>query len=261
MSDDDLLPLSAEALSMLDIERDRPGVPSDVPDRVFDHLTTSIALGSPGGGGGGGAGDGGGGGAGTRGLGRRLAGLLGAAIVGGGIGAAVHARLATPFAVVAVVAVAPSASETTVALPASVSPVAPRSEADASTIAVEALPTVPSAALARATASAHATTSALDGTSDVGAKDVDLGMERALIERARMASARGDNASALAALDRHAQDFPRGRLTEEREALAIQALVQAGRLEEARGRAARFRTRFPSSVFLAAISAALGAAP
>jgi hypothetical protein len=92
-------------------------------------------------------------------------------------------------------------------------------------------------------------------------KDVSLAMERDLIDRARMALARGDGDAALDALERHATDFQGGRLVEEREALMVQALVQTGRIDAARARAARFRARFPNSVLLPAVDAAVGRAP
>ena len=83
--------------------------------------------------------------------------------------------------------------------------------------------------------------------------DVDLASERALIDRARMALARGQSSAALDAVDAHAKSYPRGRLVEEREALAIQALAQAGRTADARARADKFRATYPNSVFAGAV--------
>jgi hypothetical protein len=73
-----------------------------------------------------------------------------------------------------------------------------------------------------------------------------------------MALARGENLAALDAVKQHVREFPRGRLREEREAIAIQALAQAGETDQARARAALFREAFPTSVFLPAVEAALG---
>jgi pimeloyl-ACP methyl ester carboxylesterase len=53
---------------------------------------------------------------------------------------------------------------------------------------------------------------------------------------------------ALAALERHARRFVRGRLAEERESLRVPTLVMLGRSDEARRAAARFHARFPSSL-------------
>jgi hypothetical protein len=94
-------------------------------------------------------------------------------------------------------------------------------------------------------------------TGTLSDRDVDLSRERAIIEQARMASARQDPAGALSALSEHARIFPAGRLAEEREALAVGALVDLGRFAEARERGGRFKKRYPASVFLPAVDAVL----
>ena len=91
---------------------------------------------------------------------------------------------------------------------------------------------------------------------DASAGKDSLGAERALLEVARTALSRGDSAAAMESLDRHVQRFPAGQLTEEREALYVQALARAGRHDEARARAARFEKRFPGSVFRPVVEAA-----
>jgi hypothetical protein len=88
--------------------------------------------------------------------------------------------------------------------------------------------------------------------------DESLTRERALVETARSAVARGDGSAALQATSEHARTFPNGRLVEEREALAVQALVLAGRRDEARARAERFRQRYPNGLFLPVVDAAIG---
>jgi hypothetical protein len=88
-------------------------------------------------------------------------------------------------------------------------------------------------------------------------RDGSLAAERAVLEIARNAVGRGEGAVALRALERHAAEFPRGRLAEEREALAVQALELAGRRSEARARAEQFRSRFPKSLLRAAIAGTL----
>jgi hypothetical protein len=77
-----------------------------------------------------------------------------------------------------------------------------------------------------------------------------LSQERELVDAARTALARGLPADALAAADRHARDFPRGQLAEEREVLAITALVSLGKNAEARARRARFVRDFPNSLLV-----------
>jgi hypothetical protein len=61
----------------------------------------------------------------------------------------------------------------------------------------------------------------------------------------------------LKAADQHADLFPEGALTEEREAIAIQALLGLDKRDLARVRALRFTRRFPGSLFSPLISDAL----
>jgi hypothetical protein len=68
---------------------------------------------------------------------------------------------------------------------------------------------------------------------------------------------RRDGDAALIPLARHASGFPRGQLVEEREGMWVKALVLAGRPAAARARAESFRRRFPHSLFLPAVDAAL----
>ncbi len=67
------------------------------------------------------------------------------------------------------------------------------------------------------------------------------------IERAQTALAANDPAAAQAALRGHARAFPRGHLSEEREALAVQVLCASGRADEARRAAEAFVGRHPTS--------------
>jgi hypothetical protein len=84
-----------------------------------------------------------------------------------------------------------------------------------------------------------------------------LAAESALLDVARTALARGEPDHALAAVGRHAAQFPHGALAEEREAIAVKALAQSGRGADARARADRFRTRYPESLFSTAIDSSL----
>jgi hypothetical protein len=72
--------------------------------------------------------------------------------------------------------------------------------------------------------------------------------ELALLARARQSVAKGAYASAFTLINEHARRFPRGRLSEEREALRVTALWRTGRHAEARRAAAGFVRRFPRSV-------------
>lgn len=89
---------------------------------------------------------------------------------------------------------------------------------------------------------------------------VDPGAEFALLQRAREALAT-DPAAALRVTDEHRRTFPRGRLSEEREVLAIEALAALGRWPAARARAERFERRYPGSVHHDRLAALLATAP
>ncbi|AUX41308.1 hypothetical protein SOCE26_027180 [Sorangium cellulosum] len=73
-----------------------------------------------------------------------------------------------------------------------------------------------------------------------------VGREAKLLEQARAALTQSP-AAALAAVNQHRTEFPRGQLVAEREFLAIQVLARLGRADEARARAEAFLARFPSS--------------
>ncbi|MBL8918797.1 MAG: hypothetical protein JNJ54_08070 [Myxococcaceae bacterium] len=81
-----------------------------------------------------------------------------------------------------------------------------------------------------------------------GGRDVSLAAERALLEVARAALAKGDTVHALEALERHQREHAQGRLREEREALFIEGLRAAGRDQEAEARREKFLREFPESL-------------
>ncbi|MDC0679949.1 RNA polymerase sigma factor [Sorangium atrum] len=81
--------------------------------------------------------------------------------------------------------------------------------------------------------------------------------ESALLSSAGLALSEGKATEALEVLALHERSYPRSPRVQLREALAIQALVQAGRRADARARAERFRAAFPHAVFLPAIEAAV----
>ena len=106
-------------------------------------------------------------------------------------------------------------------------------------------PTAPSARPPTTPASAHG----------AEASPSTLARESEIIEKGRTALARGRAADALAAVDEHKRLFPRGRLGEERDELAIRALRFAGRSDEANARAKEFAKTYPSSIYLGTIEA------
>jgi hypothetical protein len=95
---------------------------------------------------------------------------------------------------------------------------------------------------------------AADGNAEAQARG-DLAAERALLSVARAALGRGDAASALAAVARHARQFPDGQLLEERESLEVRALAAHGERAAARAAAFAFERRHPDSLFLPAVRA------
>jgi hypothetical protein len=84
--------------------------------------------------------------------------------------------------------------------------------------------------------------------------------ERVLLDQARRQLASDEPARALIFLDQHGQRFARGLLSEEREAMRINVLVQLGRKDEAKARGEAFAARFPNSIMGSGVRAALKSA-
>ncbi|AKV00021.1 hypothetical protein AKJ09_06684 [Labilithrix luteola] len=166
-----------------------------------------------------------------------------ALIVGVGAG-----RLTAP-APKTIVQTVPVEIRSDVQLPA-VAPEAPApSEIQSATVTVGAIAALPSPA--PSTVVARAATNAVMAEKSSG----NLAAERRLLAVARTALGRSNGADAMASCDEHARQFPKGELAEEREAIAIQALVQSQRVDEARARANRFRQSYPKSILLPAVLA------
>ncbi len=83
--------------------------------------------------------------------------------------------------------------------------------------------------------------------------------EAIMIKRAHDALLQGSADRALALVGDHAQAYPKGALAQEREVIAIEALVALGRNSDARARAATFRAAYPASVHLTRIERLVGA--
>ena len=251
-------PIGSEIQELLDAERQRDGVSSDVHERVGRCLgqtlgVSLLALAT-----GEGVASAAGGEAATGGAaalsgkalssGKAVFGIVGL-VLGGVVGAGAqglldepHAR-ALPFAAPALVVVQLPAREQ--------APPGPEPTHAPEVAPVEVAP--PVVAVAAATVAPSASAAAAPG------RDLGLAAERALLEVARTALARGDADVALATLNRHRARFPTGRLLEERESLAIQALAMSGRKAQAQARADRFRERSPDSMMLPAINEVLDA--
>ncbi len=237
MSDPKLDPIDPGLDALLDAERGTQPRPERL-GRVWSRLEGSIATGGPGA---------------ERAPTRTLSasvrgfavhGLVGLAFVAGGVaGVGLHALLEKPPAerIVYVERPVPSAIAAARSNEASASP-----PTSAAPVAASQLPVVrPSVGRVSPPPSASSSLSA----------------ERALLDDARRALAQGDGALALSLASEHARRFAQPQLGEERETIAIQALILEGRYEEARARAARFRSASPNSLFLPAVDASLESIP
>jgi hypothetical protein len=106
----------------------------------------------------------------------------------------------------------------------------------------------------RSTLAARAITAKV-GVSEPGP---DVAGEIALLNEAQRALASGQADKALQLLDRHAREFPRGSLTEERAAARIIALCALGRVKAARAETAEFVRQSPESPLVERVRAAFG---
>jgi hypothetical protein len=254
-------PLDSELAALVDAERQCPGIPADVQARLLQRVGLAIAGG--GGGGSGGSGETGHGGAEAPGgsvptslgrfFGHRIPFGLTALALGGLAGAGLHAVLTRPAR--------PPTTVTAVAPPGTPD-LGPPARAAASAPAPAEEKLEPRRRTARpSTTRASAPAVARDPEEDVARADTELAAERALVETAQAAMARGDALAALATLERSARQFPSGRLTEERDSLRVQALVQVRRYAEARALSDRFRQKFPHSILLPVVNSALDKIP
>jgi Outer membrane lipoprotein len=151
------------------------------------------------------------------------------AAVGAGGGAAGHAWLAPPKAELVVVA---APTPTPPSDPATPVP----------SLSIERTPAIETAQAPAAPPSA--TTRPDERTHGAGS----LRAERLLVETASAALTRGDYASAIASLRKHARTFPHGELAQEREVLLVQALKASGDDAAAQQRAKDFKQKFPGSL-------------
>jgi len=234
-------PISSEWRFLVEAERSRPDAPAEARAAAQTKLAALLGpVAGLGGGEGGGTGGGTSGGAGSAikgASGITAAKALAVFAIGGLVGGGVVTAVRRPVdRVVYVERAAPAVSA--VAPPPPVP--SPKTEI------VRPAPGVP--VVPAPTASKHVA---------ARSRDTDLAAERAIIERARSALARGDGQGALVSIAQHERAFARGQLVEEREVLAVQSLVTAGRVPEATARGARFRKAFPNSLLLPLVNQAL----
>jgi hypothetical protein len=220
-------PLAAELRPLLEAERARPGPPRAVEARVFKALAHTLTAGA-----------GSGGMTGTSAAARlvvrwsrKVSLFLLGAVTGAGVHAGVQALRASR---------APPRPTLVAAMPTPPPVASPHPR-----VAVAPPPSVPSSTRPRGSAE----------------RDRALAAERRLLEVARSALGRGQPATALDSLERHARAFPHGALAEEREALRVQCLVARGDAAGARTLGARFRQLYPDSILRPTVEAALRSIP
>jgi hypothetical protein len=136
---------------------------------------------------------------------------------------------------------------------------------EAATVATAAVTRTPEAPPAASNPSPTTTTTAaasFGGDPRVGStRGSQLSAERILLDEARAAIAQGDPGRAIERLERHRRTFSQPLLGEERDAMWVQALVKAGRYDEARARASTFRRRSPDSLFSSVVDSAIDSIP
>lgn len=106
--------------------------------------------------------------------------------------------------------------------------------------------------------SSAARTAAPGARTDSGSAPTVAEDEISLLKEAR-AELAANPARALALTERHRSQFPRGTFGQEREVIAITALVRLGQSAAARERADRFRKAHPRSAYLKQLDRVLGA--
>jgi hypothetical protein len=192
--------------------------------------------------------------------------VLAAAIVGLGVGiwywATRSRETARPSAPTAALPTPAASTVGSMANP-SAPPAAPGAvEAAAQAAPTEMLVTAPRDVVAPARARTFApsrrrtspTETALATDTPAGQAGAD---EYRLLREARHALEQ-DPARALEFVNEHARRFAQGMLTQEREAIAIEALLQLHKEGQARSRAQSFFTLYPSSPYRARVERALG---
>jgi len=190
----------------------------------------------------------------------KVAAIVGAAFVAGGMSGAIGAtqwrtrgeRVLPPPAPTVAVSAAPRQPP----------PRVPSGSPDDSTVSVSDLPVAPPSSMSGPT---HPTSPSASASSDrVGT----LAREREVLDAAHAALSHGRWEEALAAVHQHETRWPHGTLEEEREVLAIRVLAASGQAAAACKRASSFRREFPTSMLGDVVSSALanakcaeGAAP
>ena len=174
--------------------------------------------------------------------------LLAGLALGGGVTAWHMQRAAEPAGITA-----PAAPPT----PPQASNEAIRMPAPGTTNSAPPAATLPPDAGAQAAMPTRRRPRATPRAREVASATYDSGVELELLRRARRVLAT-DPQRSLALTDEHAQRFGEGLFAQERELIAIEALVSDERGKDARMRAARFRARYPRSAHRERLRVLLG---
>lgn len=135
-------------------------------------------------------------------------------------------------------------------VPSAMSPVSPSASSSGPGLGLVPMPSSTPSAVA-----SHKATSLAPSASAHEVADPDL---EAPLLRSAQDALRGNPGEALAKAQEHAKKYPRGLLVQEREVIAIEALLKLGRRDEAVGRSVRFSKSFPGSTHQRRIDALLG---
>lgn len=243
MTKPELGSLDPDILALLDHAKPVPALDGAKKAALLADVMGKIGPLPPGGGGDGGGGSGGAG-AGAGAIGSKIA--LGVAFAVGVAAGVVGDRAVSPRAAAPMVSMSPVTTVVIPSLSASAS-ASPSSEA----VPVGELPSAPTPSAARPARTPGEPVPSARG----------LAAERALLDVARAALARGEASDALIAAERHRHDYPDGALVEEREAIAIKALVALGKRDEAAQRLAHLEKTHPNSMVLRAAKKAVSGAP
>ncbi len=233
-----LEPWTKDVSALLDAERSAPDPVPDVSARVWSAVASATAAGAAG--------------ASAsssplpaRALGMKAGSLVVAALLGGVVGAGLHAAWMAPR--VEVVMVDRPVLVTVAA------PVAP-----AASVAVAPVEAPPAAAEARAITPGKKPATAAVAAVPVAAPVAPSSLEEesALLDQARQALARSNHKAAMDALLAHRARFAAGTFAEERDALEVRALLATGEPALAGAAAKAFLNRYPSSIHRAVMERA-----
>lgn len=261
MTKPDLEPLPGDIERLLDAERSRPNPTPAFTTRLTERLAADVLDGAV-------LGD-------TAvpaptspppptsvGLAGRVTKVMSLLLVGAVGGAGVHAvlREPAPLAVVAPTSDTPRpiATSKAMATPPGAPTILAPSVAPAVTPPVPRSPVRPGAHLRWALRADEGSSASTYAAREAPlTRDQKLAAERALIERARSALARGEPDDAMEAIARHEREFSGGQLVEERRALEVLVLVARRETERALARATEFRQAYPASMLLRTIDQAV----